>query len=428
MKNRNFLRVLVLFVVFILLSVRLILFIRNYSVNLPYDDQWWLTESIAEKKDFNDIFFYWHNEHRIGFGLLVTKFLATLSNWNTIYENYFTALILIFSALLAFRLKYKLTGNISLSDIFIPVLFLNLHQYEILLNGMISYLMPLLWLLIFFWILELKKPLRDILIFILTLISTFTSFHGIFIGLFGIMHYLIEIIGLKRKTEIFNQVLKIILITFIMLSYFINVPTDQIIWTTPRISDAIIFTNAMILQVLGFQSESILVLIIPLPFFVFIFYLLFHIFFRKKYIFIPVLLLFLFAELFVLAIILGRGYLGIEQFSVSRYVSYVLLLFFASYLTVLLIPNKNLKIILLVLFIPILIMIFANNSKSYEYAEYNRNKRKEWIDCYLNLKSVKECNALIEFKPMNGDTDLILQKKIIILEENKLSFFAGKKN
>lgn len=80
---------LLLLLIYLIPFVVLILFIANFSVNVPYWDQWELVDFFEKidlgKANFQD-FFAQHNEHRLFFPKLIIATLAFLSKWNIKYE------------------------------------------------------------------------------------------------------------------------------------------------------------------------------------------------------------------------------------------------------------------------------------------------------------------------------------------------------
>ena len=108
--------------------------------------------------------------------------------------------------------------------------------------------------------------------------------------------------------------------------------------------------------------------------------------------------------------------------SSSRYVSHIVFLYLASYLTLILFLNKKLKKILFITIgIPILYFILFNNKSSYEVGNYYKNNKNAWIKCYLKKKNVHDCNDFFIFDKKHSN---YLQTKVDQLEKKKWSFFA----
>lgn len=354
---------------------------------------------------------------------MISRIMAEISHWNTIYENLFTGFVLIITTFLAIRLKYKIFGFISYFDMIIPMLFLNLHQKEILLNGMISYILPLLWLFIAFWIMELNYPLRDILLLIIVFLSTYSSIHGLFVNIICISFYIKKMLteyNLQNKFYIGM----IVVIFLVSLSYLINYPLYGTDFSIPAVNQFLEFPIRMINQVVGLKLPFPYYFILPSLLLISLSYSL-HIFLKKRNMTLfPIMCLYSFSFLFIFSVLFGRIKFGINMANMGRYVIYNALLLYASYLTFCLFPRKKIKIFVFIIIIfPLLLLSFINQHKYYEFAEIDKQDRIKWKECYLNYKSVATCNKITKFTVLKYHEDF-LQKELNLLEQKGISFFA----
>ena len=67
---------------------------------------------------------------REGLGLVITGLILNATAWDVRYDSLWGATILLFATLLALRLKKKITGTLGYADLWIPLLFLSLGQFE----------------------------------------------------------------------------------------------------------------------------------------------------------------------------------------------------------------------------------------------------------------------------------------------------------
>src|SRR6202051_923979 len=105
------------------LGTRFFWIIRKYSVNIFFMDQWdYLTPFFQQKATFANLFFLEHGPHREGIGLLPDKFLYPLTHWDVRVDSYLIGGALFIAMLLALRLKYRLFGSLSYTDVAIRVL------------------------------------------------------------------------------------------------------------------------------------------------------------------------------------------------------------------------------------------------------------------------------------------------------------------
>jgi hypothetical protein len=117
------------------------IYIKIFGVNVVFWDQWSLVHCIEKlytnNISFNDLF-QQHNEHRLFFPKIIMLFLVYISNYNNIYEMYFSWILALFILLLVF-LMYKNSFGTSTKMIiyFLPISFLifSLRQFENILWG-----------------------------------------------------------------------------------------------------------------------------------------------------------------------------------------------------------------------------------------------------------------------------------------------------
>src|SRR3990167_7719578 len=72
---------------YIILGIKFFRFIYRFTSKLLFWDQWDIFDQVLFNNNFFQLFFYQHNEHRIGVGLILTKLLAKLSKWAPSYET-----------------------------------------------------------------------------------------------------------------------------------------------------------------------------------------------------------------------------------------------------------------------------------------------------------------------------------------------------
>ncbi|HUO24637.1 MAG TPA: hypothetical protein VMU61_03160 [Candidatus Aquilonibacter sp.] len=118
------------------LGIRFFGMIQKYSVDVLYSDQWdFLKPFFVNQTGIVRLFLRQHGPHREGIGLLPDKFLYPLTHWNSRVDSFVIGIVIFSAMLLALLLKRKLYGPFEYSDVAIPVIFLSLAQYEILLSA-----------------------------------------------------------------------------------------------------------------------------------------------------------------------------------------------------------------------------------------------------------------------------------------------------
>lgn len=119
-------------IVVALFAIRLLAFTREFSVNMMFWDQWDFYRPFFDGSGPIEAFRQQHGPHRQGLGSFLIWVVASLTAWDGRADAFLVAGTLIVAALLALWLKYRLVGKWSIFDLWIPALFLNLNQYELL--------------------------------------------------------------------------------------------------------------------------------------------------------------------------------------------------------------------------------------------------------------------------------------------------------
>jgi len=372
-------------------------------------------ELVTNSFNLSDLL-YQHNEHRIGTGLFVMKFLASLSSWNIRYETYFTGILILASSVFALLLKKKLFKKLDIFDIFIPYIFLNLYQWENLLWGFqIAFVLPLFFLFISLYLFTFRASfLRNILVSIIVLFSAYSSFHGWE--------------GKKGKKHLLSLVLPAL---FVLSTYFIGYEfrTKNLMTGIEEVHllSVLQYLCFQINNYVGNQSYGTLFYFLPVLFlFLFLVVLYKTIKVKGETKYFIILSVFLYSFLFMLFTVTGRLHSGVHQAMASRYVTHMTPLFFGSYLVLRILWRKKRKNLLFILIFLFACFSAANNHLNYNHAEARRKKLVEWKDCFLENGIVSDCNENTKYfiYPIFGDG--LVQSKMKILEEKNLNLFNGK--
>lgn len=170
---------------FALVALRQLHFVNTHAVNMLYSDQFDIYQPMYEGWGWWDTFALQHGPHRQGMGLVVTRVIASLSGWDTRWDAYAVSLTMIGAAFLGLRLAAQFgMPRSSLLLIAVPLLFLNVHQYEIFAGAVnLSYgAMPMILFMAYCLSWFLANTLwRFLLIGVLTFLLIFTGF-GLFVG------------------------------------------------------------------------------------------------------------------------------------------------------------------------------------------------------------------------------------------------------
>jgi hypothetical protein len=188
--------------VFAGLSWRELQLVNTHAVNMMYGDQFDIYQPMFLGQGWWETFVLQHGPHREGAGLIFTRAMASVSGWNTRWDAFAASILMIGAALLGIRLANRFgVGRRSLLLAAVPLLFLNVHQYEIFVGAVnLSYAsMPVLLLmaLCLSWFVE-SDLWRSLAIGSLTFLLIFTGF-GLFAGLLTPPLVLVDAIQSWRK-------------------------------------------------------------------------------------------------------------------------------------------------------------------------------------------------------------------------------------
>jgi hypothetical protein len=188
--------------VILALGYKFFRFISDYSVNVLFYDQWdFLAPLFQGRTGFFDLFLQQHGPHREGVGLLVVRLLYSVTAWNTRAEALLLGILVFVAMLGALFLKWRLFGGLSYWDVTIPLIFLNLMQFETFLaavNPAYSVL-PLLLVVLYCLALLLANPLvRYTLVLLLNVSLIYTGF-GFFMGVVTLGVFALEILRASRR-------------------------------------------------------------------------------------------------------------------------------------------------------------------------------------------------------------------------------------
>lgn len=171
--------------VFAVLVANWVVAVGRFQVNGPIWDQWDFMNPLFEQKGAWALFDQQHGPHRQGVAFVLTSWVLAASDWDQRVESLWIVALLAGSALLALRLKRRLTGTLTVKDAWIVVAVLAANQADtvIIVPNASHSVFPLLLLLgaCNLW-LHPKPRIRYPLAGIVAVGLLFTGF-GLFAGL-----------------------------------------------------------------------------------------------------------------------------------------------------------------------------------------------------------------------------------------------------
>jgi hypothetical protein len=414
--NKNF--ILSVFIIgFIAILYNFAFFVGNNAVNIPFWDQWGgVSDTILNKFNLLHILTYQHNEHRIGVGLLIMKLLASISNWNQILEIKFVSFLIISSSLLISYVKYIINKKIGILDIFIPLVILNIFQYENITSGFqITFVLPLFFLSLWIFSLEIKNTrLRYTTFTTLSLLSSFSCFHGLILPVLTIIISFIECFKFKsinKRLSFYATAANIMVIGLYFIGY-----TKEFQTTLSLIpSWAMIKYFSLAVSNGFFFPKNNALFTIPILLIVLTFFLLgLCKFFRNKHRDNNILmgcLFMLYSLIFISIISVGRFNVGFG----SRYITFAMLLPIGLYFIISSFRYGHYLKIILVIFILSNLVLFriADDSNGYTTGKILA------LDCYKTVATT-DLSRCYNIFPIYPDEKFLDQRVLEGLQYKKM--------
>jgi hypothetical protein len=192
------------FLIFSALAWRQLQFVNSHAVNMMYGDQWDIYQPMFQGQGWWQTFDLQHGPHRQGVGLLITRGVAQVSGWDSRWDAFAASALMVGAAGLGILLARRFgipRGSLLLAAV--PLLFLNVHQYEILVGAVnLSYgSTPMLLFMAYCLSWFVGSHLwRLLAVAALTFLLIFTGF-GLFVGVLTPPLVAIEAVQAWRARE-----------------------------------------------------------------------------------------------------------------------------------------------------------------------------------------------------------------------------------
>lgn len=394
-------KIFVFFAGFLFIFFNFVFFVGKNAINVPFWDQWGVVDILTRKASLWELFRFQHNEHRIGVGLIIIASLAKISHWSQILEIKFISFLIISSSLIILYLKYIFNKKIEILDLFIPLVFLNIFQFENIDWGFqIPFVLPLFFFCLWLAAMKIKDATkRNVILTVLSLFSAYSSFHGLILPIFTIGYIVFD--SIKRKQEKLKNILAFILLNMLTIgSFFINYRKDfqtdiasGISWQNVRYF-SLALSNGFFYSLDNPFANYFLALIVLL----FLLFGIFKVTTKEKIspnFLIGVILIF-FSLAFISIITIGRSAIGTEQALTSRYVTFTMLIPVGLFFIFSEMKKGICVKIILLLFI--IYNIFFLSSSTRKYAQAVTIGKQKALECYTNSSPDDYSNCFKIFK------------------------------
>jgi hypothetical protein len=418
---------------FVVLSARLLAYVREYSVDILFWDQWDFLEGLFAETDGWTLFRWQHGPHRQGLGGLVLRAVYALTRWSVRAEVMASASIVIAAAGLALITLWRLTRTPSWTDATVPLLCLTPAMGEIFVGASNPAHGPLPMLLVFglacAW--TLHSPIaRALCVSLLGFLGTFTGF-GFFVGLVNPVLFAAELIhapeGRTRTSAAFGLGASVLtLVTFFWgWKFFTAAPCFQ--FPHPRPYEYLTYSGLILGHPLGMNRlggvRSLLAPTLAVGSLVLAGWALWRLFKYDSPVERVITLLIGFTTIFAFNTAVGRVCFGVETAATSRYVPYAV----PGWIGVLVIarlwvraPERWMLVATLLVFAAT--RAFQTRADDRMGREFAEGKRR-WAECYRARGDIAGCDSATGFRIYPDPSATGLKAKLDFLEARHLNLF-----
>jgi hypothetical protein len=422
------------------LGARFFLVISKYSVNVFFFDQWdFNNATLFERHTLWEMFRWQHGPHRQGLGALLTWLFEPLFSWNSRAGPFFIGACLFAAMLFALRLKCKLYGPLSHSDVAIPTIFLTLAQFEVMFNAPNPAYSGLPMLMIMLYCLALLRRSRlpsYALVLSLNFLLIYTGY-GLLMGAITLGVFLLECYwSWRHMTSVpFAQALAGFGVAAASLaSFFVH-------YQPVTAADCFEIPHRHLLQYPRFMALMFSAFVVPRPFLlssgvtllggatilivlgaVFCLHLLHLLKSPRPASHLIGAILVSFSLLFAAGAAVGRLCLGLNAAFTSRYCTLLIPAFLAIYFYLLSKSWRGMRNLILALWVILLLpaAIFLPRTNIHWFADGKRN----WANCYIRTENIRYCDQSTKFVIYPHPEQTGLQQKLDYLKEHRLNLFA----
>jgi hypothetical protein len=417
---------------------RLHILIKNFLVDIPFVDQYYVYKGFVENRSLHDLFFWQHGMHRQGIGGILQKIILDAFAWDNHAVSYFVVIILFISLAVSVFISRKLFYfPASAADVALPLIFLTTNQYETLVSGMniAAQSLPMLLTIIATALLFIKKSFyRTPLLALISAISLFTGFgYHLFFSLAAVAA--LDLLVSMRKHDASATIhhwiflgLNGIFLYFFLSNLHWNPVVECFQFPHYPLYDYPIFAGLMPAKYFGFSylRTPLLAILFSIGWVLLVGFLVVYLTGKILRSDDPrwraLLMLLLFSSSFAALTSIGRVCTGMYAAGSPRYMTLMIPCAFAFYLLLRMIPQGNIR----KLIGPVFILLCLGGYLPLRLSQRESlvkvsTLQAQWRSCYLKTQSISECDK------QAGDNLCIhpdLQKEVLdYLQKNRLSLF-----
>ena len=422
---------------FVVMGVRLAVYVNRYTVNIVYWDQWDFLQGLFDGADAWTLFRWQHGPQRQGLGNLILAVLYPATGWNGRADAAASAVVMLFAAIAGLWLVKRVCGRLRPWDAVVPLIFLTTSNAETYIVAPNIAHGPLPALLMVGYALALTVESHAIRCLTLVTLNFFAVNTGFTMFLGGITPVLLLIMSsargvTRRERAVYAGGIALCAATLALFLYGL-LPissTDCFRFPHDRPQEYLPFTGFVVARPLGFRAgdsllEVVAASVAAVVMVGFVAYAAVRLLRTRgqSVLWTVTSSLTGFALLFAVASAVGRVCLGFGSANASRYIPYLLPAMLAVYLVVRTYANhSHWARILLPVFLMACIAKELPDVSEYEGGVYLRYKQR-WRACYLAMHDIGACDAWAGHAVYPSPELTHLQQKLDWLEARRYSLF-----
>jgi len=420
--------------VLVALSVRTLAYVRRYSVDLVFWDQWDFLEPLFRRAGAWTQFDWQHGPHRQGVGGLLLAVLLPATGWSIRAQALASALIVIAAAAMAWLTLRRATGAPAWTDVAAPLLCLGAGLEEVFVGASNPAHGPVPMALVFavalVW--TLRSPLlRAALAGVLGGLCVFTGF-GFFVGLVQPVLFAAEWVhgpgdAPRRRAAVLGFALSVVALLAFFHGWQPITAVDCFRFPHPRPLEYLDYVGFLLTRPLGMHrlggGRTWLARGVALGMLGFASWVTVRLFRRDEPAGRVVALLLGLTTLFVLNTAVGRVCTGLATGGSSRYVPYVV----PGWLAVVIAarcwarPALGWSVVGAVL---VLIAVRTLNTRGdEEMGRHFADGKRRWAECYRRRHDIQGCDRETGFPLYPNPAWTRMQEKLDFLEARHLNLF-----
>jgi hypothetical protein len=420
-----------------LLTCRFYSVVTTYAVNLFFFDEWDIYEGLFHGSPSWRLFLQQHGPHRQGLGVLIVAWLLREANWDSRVQAYAIGAAIVVAMALAIHLKTIVLGRLGFFDIIVPVIFLGLGQWEVLLSapGPSAQAFPLLLVVAYCWAwVQKKEALRYTAIVALNFLLIYTGY-GIFVALITLVLLALDCYQRRKAADdnviapFLAWIASAVSLASFFYGYTFNPAADCYHFPYRNPAAYFWFMGLMFAKFLGIKHGVVLpallgiaILIVLMAVLALNFWLV-----SKRGIAqhgsLLVVILTGYSLIYAAAAAVGRVCLGMEAAGFSRNLTLLIPGFLGIYFHLLMSRTRYSRTLLMTtLLAAVLPSCVQRNHKEIE--GFSAMKRA-WKDCYRAAENVQYCDNLSGLQLYPRPEATHLEQKLNYLKQNRLNLYAN---